>query len=126
MASRSPSPSYYGAYRPQISEVCPGLYEEMLEERKNWTEPALPAFEGDVSHLMEAVYSLNYDKLGNPLLSGGLKNKKRAEEASKKLRTANDLLLDLRLHSSSHEDGMKIPHKLFVELEGFLAKLADF
>jgi hypothetical protein len=82
--------------------------------------------EGNLSHLMDAVYSLNYDKLGNPTLSGGLKGKKRAEEASKKLRTANDLLLDLRLHSSSHEDGMKIPHKLFVELEGFLTKLAGF
>ena len=75
---------------------------------------------------MASVSSLTYDKLGNPTLSGGLKGKKRAEEASKKLRTANDLLLDLRLHSSSHEDGMKIPHKLFVELEGFLTKLAGF
>jgi hypothetical protein len=66
----------------------------MLEERKNRPEPAMPSLEGDLSHLMDSVSSLNYDKLGNPLLSGGLKNKKRAEEASKKLETASDLLLD--------------------------------
>uniref|UniRef100_A0A6C0F9F7 Uncharacterized protein n=1 Tax=viral metagenome TaxID=1070528 RepID=A0A6C0F9F7_9ZZZZ len=157
MASRSPSPSYYGAYRPQISEVCPGDYEEMLEERKNRPTSELPAFEGDLSHLMDSVSSLNYDKLGNPTLSGGLKSKKRAEEASKKLETAasdllldlptlsgglkskkraeeaskklktaaSDLLLDLQLHSSSHEDGMKIPHKLFIELKDFLTKLVS-
>uniref|UniRef100_A0A6C0B264 Uncharacterized protein n=1 Tax=viral metagenome TaxID=1070528 RepID=A0A6C0B264_9ZZZZ len=126
MASRSPSPPYYGAYRPQISEVCPGDYEEMLEERKNSPPSELPAFEGDLSHLMNSVSSLNYDKLGNPTLSGGLMGKKRAEEASKKLKTAaSDLLLDLQLHSSSHEDGMKIPHKLFIELKDFLTKLAS-
>lgn len=126
MASRSPSPSYYGAYRPQISEVCPGDYEEMLEERKNRPKLELPAFEGDLSHLMNSVSSLNYDKLGNPTLSGGLKSKKRAEEASKKLKTAaSDLLLDLQLHSSSHKDGMKIPHKLFIELKDFLTKLVS-
>jgi hypothetical protein len=97
----------------------------MLEERKkNRPTSALPL--GGLAHLMDSVSSLNYDKLGNPTLSGGLKSKKRTEEASKTLETASGLLLDLCLHSSSHEDGMKIPHKLFVELEGFLTKLAGF